>query len=244
MTGKSHLAAGVVVTAAVLRQATYNNPTPPEMLVWAMMVGVVASLLPDALDSEHSLLKSMVRGGGKPVLTRKLIRHGRRQLATGAIYILLSIAEVIVRQVISLIISIPSAFLQHRGISHSLLVAAGGTALLLVIVTALGGNILLPLAFGLGYITHLWCDTMTVSGVKLLAPATGRPFYFFPRSFRISTGKDVLAEYLALVLIAAISAVAFVVPPQIYAPTVSLAIVAIFITVTMTDKNKKGYSRR
>jgi len=88
----------------------------------------------------------------------------------------------------------------HRGLTHY-----GLTGLAVLLVGSLLGGRLgyadVGLAFGLGYLSHLLADALTLSGVPLLWPLPGN-VHLLPRSLRLRTGG--LAEqilFLGLVVI-------------------------------------------
>ena len=90
--------------------------------------------------------------------------------------------------------------IRHRGLTHY-----GLTAVLVFIISSLLGWRLgypdVGLAFGLGYLSHLLADALTLSGVPLLWPLPGN-VHLLPRPLRLRTGG--LAEqilFLGLVVI-------------------------------------------
>ena len=78
---------------------------------------------------------------------------------------------------------------KHRGLTHSGL----ATSLVMAISWLLGQRLGYPhlgLAWGLGYLSHILADAMTVGGVPLLWPLPGR-VHLLPRPWRIRTGGAV-----------------------------------------------------
>ena len=75
---------------------------------------------------------------------------------------------------------------RHRGLTHY-----GLTAMLILIISSLLGWRLgyadVGVAFGLGYLSHLLADALTLSGVPLLWPFSGK-VHLLPRPLRIRTG--------------------------------------------------------
>ena len=76
---------------------------------------------------------------------------------------------------------------RHRGFSHSLLGAALATATLGAAIGFFDKMLALEiaLAFGLGCLSHLLADALTVSGVPLLLPWSDRRFAIGPRMLRL-----------------------------------------------------------
>lgn len=237
MTGKSHLAAGTVMTAAALQQAGYT--TQSGIFFWlALGIGMVSSLLPDT-DSPNPLLKSQIKAGGKPKLTRLLFGYrARKRFPTNLVYGLLAAIELLTRHTLAGLIGIIPGLVKHRGPTHYLITAVGLTALFWLVVNQLGGSSMYALAFGTGYLSHIWCDTMTKSGVRLLAPLLPKkPFHSLPRPLRLTTGRDVtLSETIALAVIGVGSALAFLFHPPIYIPVVAIVIVGMFIITALYDR--------
>jgi inner membrane protein len=88
--------------------------------------------------------------------------------------------------------------LGHRGLLHSVL----GLLLfgvLFGLFWIFGGFILLPWAFGVGYLSHLLADSLTVSGVAYLYPYRRR-FRLLPRKLCVRTGSAT-EEWLAVSLL-------------------------------------------
>jgi membrane-bound metal-dependent hydrolase YbcI (DUF457 family) len=237
MTGKSHLAAGTVLTAAALQQANYT----PHSNIWfwfALGIGMVASLLPDT-DSPNPMLKGKIKAGGQPKLAQLLFGYkARKRIPTNLVYGLIAAIELLIRHILAGLISIVPGLVKHRGPTHYLITAVGLTALFWLITNQLGSSTMYTLAFGVGYLSHIWCDTMTKSGVRLLAPfLPKKSFHSLPRPLRLTTGQDVaLSEYIALATIGVGSALAFVFHPPIYIPAVAVAIAGMFITTALYDR--------
>lgn len=73
----------------------------------------------------------------------------------------------------------------HRGaLTHSLLAWAFAT---FWVGVYFHGNMLM-VAFGIGYLSHLLADALTVQGVPLLWPIIGRRISFLPSAIAIRTG--------------------------------------------------------
>lgn len=91
---------------------------------------------------------------------------------------------------------------QHRGLTHS------GLMLLVVLAASAGlgwvaGYPDVGLAFGLGYLSHLVADSLTLAGTPLLWPLrSAKPFHLLPRPLRLRTGGPV--EPLVFLLVTAL----------------------------------------
>ena len=80
---------------------------------------------------------------------------------------------------------------QHRGVTHY-----GLTALVVTVISGLLGWWLgyldVGLAFGLGYLSHILADSMTLTGTPLLWPLQKeKNFHVLPGALRIRTGGPV-----------------------------------------------------
>jgi inner membrane protein len=82
------------------------------------------------------------------------------------------------------------SFTAHRGLTHY-----GLTALLMTLIpTALTGWFGygdVGLAFGLGYVSHILADAMTLAGVPLLGPWKSDKLHLLPRALRLRSGGPV-----------------------------------------------------
>lgn len=67
-------------------------------------------------------------------------------------------------------------FISHRGFMHSILFGLVVT----IVIGVFSGN--LALGFGVGFLSHLFLDSMNKRGVALLWPLSKRKFSFFVRS--------------------------------------------------------------
>ena len=93
--------------------------------------------------------------------------------------------------------------LTHRGVSHSILVAALVTVLVERVLRALSRiddpawaldpGLVLPLAaaFGVGIMSHLVLDACTPRGLRPLLPLSQCRFWLLPRRIRIGTGGSI-----------------------------------------------------
>jgi inner membrane protein len=79
---------------------------------------------------------------------------------------------------------------EHRGLTHY-----GLSALIVLAVSVLIGWWVgywdVGLALGLGYLSHVLADSMTVDGVPLWAPFSEKRFHLLPRVLRVRSGGPV-----------------------------------------------------
>lgn len=87
---------------------------------------------------------------------------------------------------------------KHRGLTHTGLVAAL-TLVAAVIVGRHFGFADTGLAFGLGYLSHLIADGMTLTGIPLLTPFYRKHIHLLPKPLRVRTGSA--AESLIFLLV-------------------------------------------
>jgi len=88
---------------------------------------------------------------------------------------------------------------KHRGLTHTGLAAA----VILVAGVLVGsrfGFADVGLAFGLGYLSHLIADGLTLTGIPLLAPFYRKNIHLLPKPLRIRTGSA--AESLVFLSVA------------------------------------------
>jgi membrane-bound metal-dependent hydrolase YbcI (DUF457 family) len=63
-----------------------------------------------------------------------------------------------------------------------------------------------PVAFGAGYLSHLLADAVTVAGVPLLGPLSGRSVRFLPKPLALRTGsaaESVMVSFIMAVYMVA-----------------------------------------
>lgn len=245
MTGKSHLIAGTAVTAAVLYQASY---TPPSTGLWfwaALGIGMVASLLPD-IDAPNPMIKSLVKGGGQPRLMNALMRYRWcRRFPMIVLYLLLAGIELLIRYTLAGLIGVVPHLVQHRGPTHYLVTATGLTALTWLVSYQADISSMYALAFGAGYLSHVWCDTMTRSGVRLFAPLISKKSYHcLPRPLRLTTGRNrSFSELVALTFIGLGCGLAFTTPTGVYLPAAGVIVVGMFIITAVYERLRPGRKR-
>jgi len=79
---------------------------------------------------------------------------------------------------------------KHRGLTHTGLAGA----VMLIVGRLIGRHFGFPdvgLAFGLGYLSHLLADGMTLTGIPLLAPFYPKSVHLLPKVLRVRTGSPV-----------------------------------------------------
>jgi membrane-bound metal-dependent hydrolase YbcI (DUF457 family) len=230
MTGKSHLIAGTTITAAALHQANFAPASGGIFWAAALAIGMIASLLPD-IDARNPLIRSLVQGGGRPRLTQLLIgQRIRRRFPVIIVYLFLALCELLIRYTLAGLMGIVPNLVQHRGPTHYLVTAVGLTAVFWAVSYQLNVSSMYALAFGAGYLSHIWTDTMTRSGVRLFAPLTQKRYHALPRTLRLATGRrQNVAELLVLLWIGVGAGLAFAAPPAIYLPLVGAVILSMFV---------------
>lgn len=94
----------------------------------------------------------------------------------------------------------------HRGATHSLIGFVTAVVLALPLAfapLALAWGWTAPLAFALGYASHLFCDAATKSGIPLFYPKRRR-WHLLPRPLRLTTGSDAEGVPFALFAVLAL----------------------------------------
>jgi inner membrane protein len=159
-------------------------------VVAAVLVGVVAALTPD-LDGTDSTARTAV-GLGKEQIKREWRKNKSISL--------------IIRWIIAIPFNLFAKIVPHRGPTHWLVTAAvvvGGVAYLSQLLNL---PPVVPVAFGAGYLSHLLADAVTVAGVPLLGPLSGRSVRFLPKPIALRTGgvaEHVFVSFLMAVYMAA-----------------------------------------
>lgn len=141
------------------------------MLV-AFFLGSICSLLPD-IDSEHSLLQSKMVKGAKSIPLLGLF------LAPLIRWVMKKIGKSI----------------EHRSWTHTLLANCLVTFVVLLVVGFISGATTIPLsslfpiplAVFVGYGSHLFTDSMTISGIPYWKPFNNKPTHVIPKKWRIRT---------------------------------------------------------
>ena len=184
MTGISHLLLGSLFCLTVLNLVS----DPHSAHFWAALgLGALATLLPD-LDAKHSMLQSGLHQHGRATLANFLI--GRRQARTligGLMLAIMSIFEIGIRMSLQGIVEIFKLFVRHRGILHSLLVAGLLSGLVWYVTWYFGFGYVYALSFLAGFLSHLFLDSLTLSGLAFLRPFSSHAFHLLPKILRIKT---------------------------------------------------------
>ncbi len=191
MMGRTHQLIGISSTALALLAAGITPGSGG--FVASLAVGWIASLLPDIDASEGSRADPLLRRqlGVGDNQTRQELRTARRQFRRyWRLETLIDLLDAYLRRGLAFAATGLARLLPHRGITHSLLIClllTGGLALLLTALPAWPTRGL-PLAFLVGYTSHLIADGVTKTGVPLLRPLTRHRFHLLPRPLRITTG--------------------------------------------------------
>jgi len=173
MMGESHMIFGAAATATGLVTLGYT-PANVGMGHFALAVGLGAlvALLPD-IDAPDTKIRQIFGVGSRQARSRL-----RRWYRKGIIINLLNL----LRYAISRVLDLLAWLLPHRGPTHWLIVAAALTYGFYLVSSWYGWPLLWWRAFAIGYSSHLFADSLTVSGVKLFAPfydkAVGLPIRF------------------------------------------------------------------
>ncbi len=192
MMGESHMIFGAAATTTVLVTLGY---TPTNVgaghFVLAVGLGALVALLPD-IDSPNTKIRQIFGVGSRQARNR-LRRWYRKDILTNLWNLF--------RYAISRVLDLLAWFLPHRGPTHWLVVAMGLTYGFYWLSRQYGWPLLWWRAFAIGYVSHLFADGMTVSGVKLFAPfydqAVGLPVRFL----RVRTGSWQESTMLILLLL-------------------------------------------
>lgn len=190
MTWRGHAVIGGVLTFGLVADQSIITSFNDGVLVLA--VGTVAALLPD-IDSEGAYLPEKVWSNGTPITSRKVFKKGSFAQA------LVGTVEMVVRGVLALLIKPIAYFARHRGVTHYPLTLFVIVTILLVAVDWLGVSPLYVYAFAVGYVSHIFADATTKSGVALLAPISYQSLYLLPKSLRICTAKGMSVGELVIV---------------------------------------------
>lgn len=205
MTGVGHLSVGTIITTAGLYHADHALSAE---FMFAVIIGSTASLVPD-VDSADSLLKSLVRARGKaPVAGMIFGRKMRRQLLLKPFYHLFAFVERTIRFVSVIFLNLLSTILPHRGLTHYPLTALLLSLLFYWLTQQVGVSSIYALAFGLGYGSHLWADSITKAGIPLFGPLSKRRRRTLPQALCLRTGRGMSAAEMLTIIVVAILATA------------------------------------
>lgn len=193
MTGVSHLLIG----GSLAFTATSFVSKDPTFLFFNTILGSLATLLPD-LDAQNSVLQVWLTGKYSTKISDSLIsRYQRRgSLVMEMIYLGFASVETAIRLIMWLLISGLKKITTHRGITHSLFTFLGLLVIVTVAIELLTLDPLYLISFSLGYISHLFADATTYSGVQLLAPFSKQSLHILPKKYHYKTGSG--TEYIIL----------------------------------------------
>ena len=192
MLGRSHAILGAVASGVYLTATGTDILEQPVRFVAALSIGILAAVLPD-IDSPKNTFRSTLRISTAKV--RRQIKLWRRR------GILLTISAV-GRYIIARIFDLLDHFLPHRGPTHYGITAVGLTLVAYWIVRAYGWPDVYWQVFGVGYLSHLLGDGVTVTGVRFLAPFYPKFIRLLPKSMSIRVGT--VAEQLMLTLLVSV----------------------------------------
>lgn len=240
MTGKSHLAAGTALTIAALYQGNYLK-SPDLWLVLAIGVGMAASLLPDS-DTPNPMIRNIVQGGGQPRLMNKLFYGKMRRSLT---YRFLAALEVLARSVLAGLLGLIPGLVKHRGPTHYLLTVIALTGVFWFSSVQLGWSLMFALAFAVGYLSHIWCDTMTRSGVPIFGPISQKKFYSLPFPLRLRTERAAnFTEILAVLFVLLLAGSAFIISNAThYVSLLATIIIGMFVFTAVDDAVRQNNRR-
>jgi membrane-bound metal-dependent hydrolase YbcI (DUF457 family) len=212
MTGKTHLSGGIAAAITIERTASLSGfpllqsgqtanllGLSASVAMLAFVAAAFGSLLPD-LDEPNSLVSNLPRA------SRGLVRGSlRKRGVEGAIRFLVEFVLLMVNFLTRALSKlVRSVSFGHRGATHWLI-----TALVVGVIGVISGTFIgfpgLGLWLFIGYVSHLALDSMTISGLKLLQPLTGRTIHLLPKPMRIRTGS--IVDRMLLVCFMGIAAV-------------------------------------
>ena len=177
MTGTSHALIGAMSGLTAVWVVDGGQVRWPWVAA-AVLVGIVAALTPD-LDGTDSTARTAV-GLGKEQIKREWRRSKSISL--------------VLRWVVAIPFNLFAKIVPHRGPTHWLVTAAVVVVAVAYISELFGLPPVVPVAFGAGYLSHLLADAVTVAGVPLLGPLSGRSVRFLPKPIALRTGGA--AEYV------------------------------------------------
>lgn len=202
MNGATHKAIGFATGAAIV---TYAVLTEQPLMAFGIVTAPIGAMLPD-IDHHNSKL-----GRQKDTVFKFIKKFSRIAMVAAAVILIVSIflsalgtvspiclSVILIGLLINIVLSKTLAekipfFTKHRGVMHTLLLPA----LLLAFSNFTGMVVVKSLVFGLaiGYISHLYADSLTVEGCPLVWPISQE--CVGPRL--IKTGS--VAEYICAVLL-------------------------------------------
>jgi inner membrane protein len=184
MIGRHHAMIGTAVSLTVLMTSGITLPQQLGIGIAAIAVGTIAALLPD-IDGHDSDIRNNF-GLGRQQIQRDFRRRRHRSFIQRIFDAM--------QWVVSLPLDLFAYLVPHRGPTHWLLTAALLTFAVTTLVRFFGWHDWLWICFGVGYLSHILADGLTVAGVPFFGPLYRRSIGFLPRPFRIRTGS--MQEYL------------------------------------------------
>jgi len=198
MVGISHAVIGASTAIAVSSVLGANTHS----YILSIGIGTAASLLPD-IDAEVSTIKIFAKKRLQGRLANSFVRKSRRNRFPDIfIHIGISLFEVIVGMTLLIVSTI---FGKHRGLAHSLIFLALLSPISVISSALLSSKTVFGYVFIFGYLSHILTDSMTVTGVQMLAPFSKNHYHILPRKYRFTTGSATEVIYVGIfVLLAAI----------------------------------------
>jgi len=161
MMGESHAILGAVATGTILI-ASGKTPANQGIIPFTLAVGLgaVIALLPD-IDSPNTLIRRIF-GVGRRQVKNNLRRWQRNNILSNLLNL--------IRWLISLFLNGLAKILPHRGPTHWLVVALTLCSAMYRLTQWQNWSPLVWQSFMIGYISHLFADGLTKSGIKLFSP--------------------------------------------------------------------------
>lgn len=184
MLGRTHLLVGLTTLGMVEQGVRWLIPPVSQRLIALEIVTAeLVETLPAGLIQPH-LVQGLPTG----------LALCATAVMLGALAPDLDAEQSEIKRTLGLAGAVSGLLLTLFGVSHRGLTHYGITALLILILSGLLGWRLgyadVGLAFGLGYLSHLLADALTVSGVPLWWPRPGL-VHLLPRPLRLRTGGPV-----------------------------------------------------
>jgi inner membrane protein len=196
MMGKSHMTFGTGCGVAALALMGVNPLERESVAVYgiALSLATFASLMPD-MDVPNATVWSTLGIGPQQAKKNPVSWVGHQ------------------------IVKAITSFIPHRGFTHwlitwlalSVIVTVGFTFLATFIERPVQSALIIGVAFAVGYVSHIFADTCTMSGVAIFAPFVSRSFHALPRPVRIRTGTpyEMIILIILLVLCAIVTLIGY-----------------------------------
>lgn len=191
---RAHVAVGIAIGGLVAVAVGQS----PQSLVVALPVAVAASALPDVLDSNTQAGRRYVG-----LSSKQITRDANRAIKRGGVEAVLGTAVALVRTLLAAVLDTISHLIPHRGLTHWMLTCVCLSVMIgvgaMMVQDSVAVAALAALSFFGGYLTHLLADSMTIAGVKLLAPFYNRPLHLLPKPLRFRFDSPVQWFVVAMV---------------------------------------------